>query len=253
MINFSKSLHYSFLTFFIILTFTSCKKKEAEVPIDPNTGCTNCTPSVATTFSGLFKAGTYTVYTPMVGSTVTERANVFFSSQPTNVTSIANSVTVNAVYFNDDTLTFTAAPYYYTNLSPVNLSSQTWSVNGAGNIPSFTFKNLKEKPSYTSISALPDTVRKSIGFNFIITDLINSTAASVYISDGLAAPGVVTKIIDLGTDTAYFTPTDLNAVINSTTAVITLFMENSFGVKVDGKDFKMSKEASWTKKVVIKN
>jgi len=248
----TKFFSFSFLVFSIMVAFTFCKKKEAEVPIDPNTGCTNCTPSLATTFSGLFKAGTYTVYTPMVGSTVTERANAFFSAQPTNITSIANSITVNAVYFNDDTLKFSGAPYYYTNLSPINLASQTWSVNGAGIIPSFTFKNLKDKPTYTSISALPDTVRKNIGFNFIITDLVNCTAASVFITDGLAAPGVVTKIVDLGTDTAYFSPTDLNAVINSTAAVITLFMENSFAIKIDGKDFKMSKEASFTKKVVIK-
>lgn len=247
-----KLLHYSLLVLFTSLFLQSCKKKEEETPIDPNTGCTNCTPSTATSFNGILKIGTYSVATLQNVTTVTSKASAYFSSQATNVTSAASSITVGAVFMNSDTLKYTGAPYYYTNLNPISLSSVNWSVTGNSDIPSFSFKNLKNNPSYTAIGALPDTVRKSLGFNFLIYDLVNSTAASVFLSDGLGTPNVVTKQLYLGSDTVMFSPQDLISVSASTAAVITVFMENSFAVKIEEKDFKMSREKSYTKKVVIK-
>jgi len=247
-----QSLHILFISALILLV-SSCNKKEAETPIDPATGCTNCTPSSATSFIGFLKAGTYTTTAALSSSTIISRVSAFFSGTATNMPSTVNSVSVNAVFFNNDTLKYIGAPYYYCNYLPVNLSSETWSVTGSGTIPSFTFKNLKEKPSFAGIGALPDTVKKNIGFAFVINDLKNITAASVFISDGLSTPSVFSKLLVLGSDTLTFSAENLSALNTSTNAIITIFMENSFGITVEGKDMKMSNEASYSKRVVIKN
>lgn len=237
----------------VLFSFFSCNKKTEETPIDPATGCTNCTPSYATTYLGIFKAGTYTTTAPASTSTVLSRVSAFLSTTPITVPSVANSTTVNSVLFNSDTLVYSASPYYYTNTKPVNLSSVTWSVNGAASIPSFTYKNLKTMPTLGSVSFLPDTVRKGIGFTTVLTNMKDFTAASMYISDGLSTPNVFTKMLDLNSDTITFTPDNLSSISTSTSGVITIFMENAHGIKVDSKDFKMSLEAAYTKKVVIKN
>lgn len=239
--------------FFALTIFFACKKQEQETPIDPNTGCTNCAPSYATTFLGIFKAGSYTITGAASTTTITNRVSAFFSSTNVAVPSVANSITVNSVYFNNDTLVYSGAPYYYTNLTNLSLSPVSWTVNGASSIPSFTYKNLKEKPQYGAMTAWPDTISKSIGFTFSIYDLNYISGASVLISDGLPTPNVATKGLGLGSDTVSFSSSDLSTINTSTNAVITLIMENAHAIKIDGKDFKMSNESSYSRKIVIKN
>ncbi len=248
-----KHLSYISIVLFILLQLMGCNKKTEETPIDPATGCTNCTPSYASSYYGILKAGTYTTTAPASSATITSRASAFFSSEAVTVASIAKSTTVNTVLFNSDTLVFSGSPYYYTNILPVNVASVTWSVNGAGSIPSFNYKNLKNKPSFSSVALMPDTVRKGIGFSVIINDLKDFTAASIFISDGLSAPSIFTKMLDVNSDTITFVPDNLTSIQTSTNGIITIFMENAHGIKVDSKDFKISNEAAYTKKVVIKN
>ncbi len=238
---------------FLLGVLVACKKKEQETPIDPNTGCSNCLPSYATTFSGIFKAGSYTVTGAAITSTINNRVSAFFSNTVVTVPSVANSITVSSVFFNADTLKYSGAPYYYTNLSNVVLSPVSWTVNGVSPIPSFTYKNLKEKPQFGAITAWPDTISRNIGFTFSIYDLNFITAASVIISDGLPIPNVSTKALGLGSDTLTFSSADLSSMSTSTNAIITLIMENAHAIKVDGKDFKMSNESSYSRKIVIKN
>lgn len=247
-----KTFHITCIISLIFLSF-SCKKKEQEVPIDPATGCTNCTPSYASTFVGFFKATTYTLSAPLSTSTVSSRASAYFSNTAVSVPSAASATSVTNVFFNSDTLKDTGAPFYYTNYLPVNFTTKTWSVTGAGPIPSFTFNDLKEKPGYTSMSVLPDTVRKSVGFAIVLNGVQNITGASAYISDGYLIPSVFSKVVKTGDDTLNFTIENLSSLSTSTNAVITVFMENAFAVKVDTKDFKMSNESTYSKRVVIKN
>lgn len=248
-----KSLVHIFISALLALIFYTCTKKTEETPIDPASGCSNCTPSYATTYSGIFKAGTYTIAAPANTPTVMNRVSVFLSTIPIIVPSVANSTTVNSVLFNSDTLVYSAAPYYYTNIKPLNLSSITWSVNGAASIPSFTYKNLKNMPTIGSVSNLPDTVRRGIGFTAVLNNLKDFTSASIYVSDGLNTPNVFTKMLDLNSDTITFTPDNLMGIKTSTNGIITIFMENAHGIKVDSKDFKMSLETAYNKRVVIKN
>jgi hypothetical protein len=236
-----------------VFVFIACKKQEQEAPIDPNTGCSNCLPSYATTFNGIFKAGSYTITGAAISTSISNRVSAFFSSTVVTVPSVANSLTVNSVFFNDDTLTYSGAPYYYTNLSSVVLSPVSWTVNGVSPIPSFSYKNLKEKPQYGTMTTWPDTISKGIGFTFSIYDLNYITGASVLISDGLPIPNVTTKALSLGSDTLTFSSDDLSSMSTSTNAIITLIMENSHAIKIDSKDFKMSNESSYSRKIVIKN
>jgi hypothetical protein len=245
-----KNSLYIFLCIFVLI---SCKKKEEEPVIDPNTGCTNCTPSFATAYNGIFRSGTYTTTGAAMSTSITTRVSAFFSTNTVTIPSVANSATVANVFFNGDTLIYSGAPYYYTHIGPVTIAPNSWTVQGSSAIPTFTYKNLKEFPQFSSLSALPDTLRKSIGLTFAIYDLNFITAASVFISDGLLSPGVTSKALGLGSDTLNFTPEDLNGIGTSTTAVITIVMENSHAIKVDGKDFKMSNEATYSRKIVIKN
>ncbi len=231
----------------------ACKKEDQEAPIDPNTGCSNCLPSYATTFSGIFKAGSYTVTGAAMSTSISNRVSAFFSNTVVTVPSVANSITVSNVFFNEDTLTYSGGPYYYTNLSSVTLSPVSWTVNGVSPIPSFTYKNLKEKPQYGAMTAWPDTISKNIGFTFSIYDLSFITGASILISDGLPIPNVTTKALGLGSDTLTFSSNDLSGMSTSTNAIITLIMENSHAIKIDSKDFKMSNESSYSRKIVIKN
>jgi hypothetical protein len=239
------------LLFGVILL--GCKKKEAEAPIDPNTGCANCAPSYATAFNGILKAGTYTITGAAISTSISTRVSAYFSTTTITIPSVANSTTVNNVFFNEDTLVFSGAPYYYTNTSPVTLNPVSWTVTGTSALPSFTYKNLKEKPSFSSITAWPDTVSKNVGFTFYIYDLNYITGATVFISDGLPVPNVSTKGLGVGSDTLKFTSADLSSLGTSTNAIITLVMENAHAIKVDGKDFKVSNEASYTRRIVIKN
>jgi hypothetical protein len=239
--------------FLLALALVGCKKKEAEAPIDPNTGCANCTPSYATSFNGILKAGTYTTTGAAIGTTVATRVSAYFSNSTVTIPSVANSTTVSSVIFDDSTLVYSGAPYYYTNFNPVSISANSWTVTGTSALPSFTYKNLKEKPAYSSMSAWPDTLKKSVGFTFYLYDLNYVTGATVFVSDGLPSPNVVTKALGVGSDTLTFSVNDLASLGTSTNAVITLVMENAHGIKVDGKDFKVSNEASYTRKIVIKN
>lgn len=236
-----------------IFALVACKKEDQEAPIDPNTGCSNCLPSYATTFSGIFKAGSYTVTGAAMSTSISNRVSAFFSNTVVTVPSVANSITVSNVFFNEDTLTYSGGPYYYTNLSSVTLSPVSWTVNGVSPIPSFTYKNLKEKPQYGAMTAWPDTISKNIGFTFSIYDLSFITGASILISDGLPIPNVTTKALGLGSDTLTFSSNDLSGMSTSTNAIITLIMENSHAIKIDSKDFKMSNESSYSRKIVIKN
>ena len=231
----------------------ACQKQDSNPPIDPNTGCANCAPSYATAYNGILKAGTYTTTGAAMSTTVATRISAYFSNSTVTIPSVANSATVSSVVFDDSTLVFSGSPYYYTNLNPVSVTANSWTVTGTTALPSFTFKNLKEKPTYSSMSAWPDTIKKTVGFTFYIYNLNYVTGATVFVSDGLPVPNVITKGLGVGSDTLTFTVNDLAAVATSTNAVITLVMENAQGIKVDGKDFKVSNEASYTRKVVIKN
>lgn len=247
-----KPIHSLFLTGFILLVLTSCEKKEQEFPIDPDTGCTTCTPSNASTFIGFLKAGSYTTAATAVSPTIVTSAQAFFANTPVAMPSAANATTVNAVLFNNDSLVYMGAPKYYSSVLPVSLVNQKWDVKGAGGITDFSFKFLKSAPTFTYLSSFPDTVRKSVGFAIVIHQLENISAASLFISDGLSTPSVFSLGVDAGSDTLYFTNENLSSLNTSTVAIISLILENAQGVKIDNQDFKFSKEAIFTKRVSIR-
>ncbi len=245
-----------YIIFYMLLAFIfllcSCEKKEQETPIDPDTGCTTCTPSNANKFIGILKAGSYTTAAIAVTPTVQTSAQAFFANTPVSLPTAANALTVNAVMFNNDSLQYTGAPKYYSSVFPVSLVNQKWDVKGANGIPDFSFKYLKGAPTYTYLSAFPDTVRKSVGFAVVIHALENITAASLLINDGLSTPSVFSRGVDAGSDTLYFTHENLASLNTSTVATISLILENAQGVKIESQDFKFSKEAIFTKRVSIK-
>jgi len=234
-----------------LLFFVSCKKEQEE-PVDPKTGCTNCLPSNASLFSGILRTGTYTTTSIAGTPTVIIRASAFFGEKPLSVPQVAHAVTVTAVEFNNDTLAYSGHPFYYVK-SPVSLATENWTITGANSIPSFQYKYLKEKPSFTSITGIPDTIKKNLGFTFILTNLEHATGATFLISDGNdPSPKVITKALGVGTDTIRFAPSSLTALATSTNAYVSLVVENAQNVKVEGKDFKFAKDVHWTKKLVIK-
>lgn len=249
----SRFINISVSLFFLFLALLACKKESQTPEIDPNTGCSNCASSTATTFNGILKT-TQSTTNSVSGNTVAIRASAYFSSQPVALPEVAKSVTVtNVIYNKVDTLINFSAPYFYSK-APVSITTESWVVVGANDIPSFNYKNLKTRPAYTSLSGIPDTIKKTTGFTFIVNEITNATGATVFVSDGaIIGPKITTKSLGVGTDTVIFTSDNLNALSTSTTAYVSLIIENAHGVKVEGKDFKFSQELSYTKKVVIKN
>ncbi len=241
------------VAFVLVVAFIACKKEAEDPDIDPNTGCTNCSASAATIFNGILKTS-FSTTVSNTGTINVVRASAYFSNQPVAIADAAKSVTVSNVVFNKtDTLLFFGAPYYYTK-TPVSISTESWVVVGANDIPSFNYKNLKDKPTYTSFMGVPDTVSKAIGFTMYINEIANATGATVFISDGMPlGPKIFTKSLGVGSDTVAFTNSNLLALSTSSTAYVSLIIENAHGVKIEGKDFKFSQELNFTKKVVIKN
>jgi hypothetical protein len=248
-----RAIKFILLLFSISLISSSCQKNETDPEIDPDTGCTNCTSSNSVTFNAILKSGVY-VEEASSTQTVTNRASAFFSSQPINLANSNTMVNVNLAQFNGDSLKNVGPPLYYTNEKPINLATEQWYIDGGSSgIPIFSFNNINNKPSYAAISSIPDSVYAATGFSFTIHDISYMTSGSALISDGSSTnPRIYSVPLNIGTDTITFGSQHLLSFSTGTTAFVSIVLENSQIVKIDGKDIKISKEKVYTKYVKLK-
>jgi hypothetical protein len=76
---------------------------------------------------------------------------------------------------------------FYLNYLPVNSASETWSVNGANGISSFTFANSALIPTASNYSTIPAIINKGSGFTLNINNVANISNAELIVFDGTSS------------------------------------------------------------------
>jgi hypothetical protein len=237
------------------LAIIACKKEEKQPSTPTNTGGGgggggNNQPQVsnATAFSGIFSASTNTYYSASfqyIGS----NAYAYFSNMPQPFINSSSAVTVSSVYLNNDPLVYDPTSKYYITTNTVNLTSETWTVNGANGIGTFTFANTNAlTPKANNLSTLPGTISLSSGFTLNITGVANITGAQLIVYDGSA---IYSRTVNVGTNNINVTPTDLSGLTTSTAGIIGIVMENKKAYIFSGKDYQFNREAQYNRELVI--
>jgi hypothetical protein len=248
------------LVLFAGLTFISCKKEE-KAPTNSNTntgggggGGNSPTPSGATTFYGIFTTGNYATITSSVAPPfISSSARAYFSSQSTQYSNNSTAVTVNNVGLNGDTLNYNPSYKYYTTSSSINLSTETWSVNGANGIGTFSINISSSNPTVGSLSNLPDSISISSGFSVAINNVANAGKAYFIIIDGTnTANGSVTKILSTGNNNVNFSASDLSNLTPTSLGYLVVALTNGKAYWISGKDYQFNREAQFTKFIKIK-
>lgn len=248
------------LGFILILVATifmlSCKKDNttpAPVNNTPYTPPADGSTSNATSFSGIFTTGSYTTDIPNNTVFSNESARVYFSNSPTPYMSSATAVSVNKVYLNADTLMYNAVGKQYSGYYPVNLATETWSVNGANGIASFSISISATTPGFTFSNALPDSISRANGFTVTINNVTNAEKASIMVFDGTnSMNGSVSKNLNTGNNTIVFSGTDLANLITTSTGYIAIVLSNDQVFYFSGKDYQFLREAQYNKHIKIK-
>lgn len=237
----------------------SCKKEE-KAPTTTNTGGggggggNNPTPSSASVFYGIFTTGNYS---SIISNTaipfVSSSARAYFSSQPTQYSNNTTAVTVVNVGLNGDTLNYNSSYKYYVTSSSINLATETWSVNGANGIGTFSINISTSNPTVGSLSNLPDSVSISSGFSVAINSVANAGKAYFIILDGSnTVNGSVTKILSAGNNNVNFSASDLIDLTPTSTGYLVVALANSKAYLISGKDYQFNREAQFTKHIKIK-
>lgn len=237
--------------------FFSCKKDKTEpapvtnTPIAPPA---DGSPSSATQFSGIFTSGNYnTITSNTVAATPYAMAKAYFTNQPTPYIYTATSVMVNKVYLNGDTVGYNATYKYYFVSSMVNLATETWSVNGANGIGSFSVNINAVNPGIDLPYNFPDSVSKSVGFTMVVNNVTNAAKANLFVHDGTnSVNGSVSKMMVNGNNTITFSPADLANLTVTNNGFIFIVLNNSKAFVYSGKDFQFNREAQYTKYIKIK-
>lgn len=229
----------------ITTLLTSCKKKE-----ETSTPANATSTSDPNTFIGVFISGTYTNNisgTTNIGYGATAR----FYNQPSSNIYGANEINVNNLSVNNYTLTNNNM-FVYALISPpsnINLTSDTWSVTGASGIPSFSSTNNHSFPNCDDFNVIPDSVSKTAGYSFNISNVSNMTWGVVSFGVGSSA---MTYTLSLGSNQINITPTQLAAMPIDTLGSINIQMQNAVTTTISGKNFRFIKEAQIIKRFKIK-
>lgn len=248
-------INYFVLIAFAFVINVACKKESKTPmpdPVAPVTPAADGTPSSATQFYGIFTTGTYT--SVQIGQTPSSypSARAYFSNMATPGVYMASAVRVNAVYLNNDSLTYNTSYKYFTNFNLVNLASETWSVNGANGIGTFSFTNNAVDPGFTGANTLPDSVSLSTGFSININNVTNATDGMVSIFDALGGTCKYSVALNNGNNAITITAANLSSANTSTNGVISIALTNKKAFVFSSKDYQFIREAQYNKHIKIK-
>lgn len=242
------------ILFAISIVLFSCKKEDKT----PNNNTGNTIPitdgsiSNEATHTGILTSGSYT--TIMMNNTpiVSERAKAYFSSTPTQFMNSTTAIQVSKVFFNGDTLSYSSIMKYYDSYTPVNLSTETWSVVGANNIGSFSTSINAVTPGFDAVS-IPDSVSKGSGFSVNINNVANTEKANVFLMDGTnTITGFVTKNLLNGNNNVTFSPSELNLLTTTNNGYFAIVLSSDKAFYFSGKSFQFVREAQYSKEIKIK-
>jgi hypothetical protein len=246
------------MVLFTGLIFCACKKEDKQPSPPTNSGGggggggSNYPASNASAFSGIFTTGDYVGSVKVGSTTYTFNANeawAYFSNSPQPYIDVSTSVLVNKVYLNGDTVPYNPSYHYYATTNTVSLASETWSVNGANGIGTFTIANNFTTPSASGYLSFPDSISLATGFTVSINN-VNASSASIFISDG--GSGSYAVNLQSGNNTLTVSPTNLTGVSTSTGGSIALLLSNKKAFTILSKDYQFNREFQYTKSIKIK-
>ena len=209
-----KSVKYFFILQFVVLLFSTCKKKEDK-------SLSSTPPASSYPFSVLQTAYIYVDNSSTV--TIDSSAMAAFSQNPTNVfppTFVqAGNVSLNdsALYFNSEA---------YENVFPINISqSLKWTITGSGTITPFTHSYIPSYPKYTGGNSLPDTCSKASGITLNISGVTNlQNGITISISQGSSANA--TKQLS-GNGTVFFSASELSSFTTNSSFHLEMVFKNT--------------------------
>ena len=169
------------LILFMAIILSGCSKVEDDIPEQPQTNSNNGYTITISDGYGVLAAVRSVSLTTVGGYTVPVEVNTavaaFTSSSGSGTFIDAGTVTLNSKSLTKATNN----SYYYQNLmDPLNFSSITWNVSGAGSVPAISYTDDRPIPQYTDFSALPSTLKRNAGLSIVLGSTITN-ADSVYV------------------------------------------------------------------------
>lgn len=244
----NKTVKITAVLIFILLFYSSCKKKEIPKPVPVNNPVVLSPYSASTSnlFSGFFttvqwksiKSGT------IIASNF--NATVFFYSTPINLPSGDPILKVNSIQLNNTIVNYDTTYLMYKTNQPTNFFSQLWQINGSNGIPSFNYSNTNY-PTCINFDVTPDSISKSNSLTININGVsgINTNNSTFVLFDGFDTSINIQRALNNGDNTLTFTPSELS-IFNITTGgsfgTAFIFLENSQNLNFYGKDFQFTKQ-----------
>ena len=225
--------------------FYSCKKKkDAPAPAKINTDTVST--STSSPFVGYFITNNSVGYTSQM--TGNEMVSARFFSQPLSALYGSNDVQVGAISLNGSNLSYKGVGGYVLQIATSSdPGTDTWYVTGdaAGLIPTFSFANKNPFPSCTNMNVLPDTISKSKGCNFTLTNISNMNSGT------LRFGSITTFTLTQGSNHIVITPAMLSAAPTGTFGSIDFQLQYGVTVTRSGKNFRFIKETELIKPIII--
>ena len=243
----------------LIMGLLSCKKKNSTHTFSySSTTSTGGGTTGATLYDGFLSTRNFTIM--HIGGFLQPWpvAQAYFTSPPVlpgYAPTPTTSIKAGSVYMNGDSLTYNSTLMYQYYPAGPSLSStaQTWMVNGANGVPSFTYTNTNLEPTCSGFSGIPDSVSKSGGFSVTVNNVANLTGGNVVLFDFSTAFFPLIKPIQAGNNTVVFSPSEIASVGTGTNAGIAILITNEKAVTLSGKNFLFSRIAHYSKDIKIKN
>ncbi|MBS1647243.1 MAG: hypothetical protein JST67_07875 [Bacteroidetes bacterium] len=248
-------------TVLLMLIFCMCKK-------NTTTNSNNNNPNTDTTahYGELQIVGQQYI----VGSTIYSLSvlgwNVFFTSSPIYLKNFQTTPMQQPIYQASNafpvfggTVSLNNIPYVF-NSNPIGYHDTassnnnvnppyTWAVTGSGSIPSFTYTNTNNMPSYTGYALLPDTIYKSQQNTLQITGINGADEITIGIDDG--GTNDVVHSLHIGVNSVSFSSSELSALVSGQGFIGVFCLKNNMQM-FGGKRFCFPIFYQATKQVYIK-
>jgi hypothetical protein len=207
----------------------------------------------ATTFHGIMTTGISTGNFGGFPFTASS-AQAYFSSAPVTMPDMDSGIEIQSVLLNGDSLEYQDSSFMYVHTNPfgLNVTTESWKINGNSTIPTFTISNTGSRPSGLNSSALPTSVSKASGLTLNLGTLANIKAGSFVLSDGTQnLNGTIIIPLQNGPNTISLTAAQLSGLTKGSNGAIAVMLENSQAIHILGKNFNFMKQLQAVSMVTI--
>lgn len=236
------------------LFFVTCKKKDTTTDTPDTTPAPTATPKV---FYGILTTGNTSFNSGGIDiSSFSSSAS--FSNKAVSYYQQASAIYAGRVLLNSDSLAYyssgggTSAGGQYIGSSTTTPASDVWDVAGGNGIPHFTYTNTAAYPSYEVVGSIPNTFAKSKGVTLTINNVSNIAQGSLLLSDGTTnVKGTFIANLKEGNNTITISSANMAAMATTTSAIVSIYADNSKVANFSGKDFQFVHQMSSLKTITI--